>query len=674
MAEEDKKPLKPKSEKSDQKGKKQQGNLPKMPAKGFGIWFLFIALAVMFYSTLSNGVAPEKILKYNPDFVQKVTDGKVRSCEIFSEPAGNQYVRGELTELDEKNQPVKFRVDVIVSEEMLNMLQSNDVTYEFKSANPLVQQLIGLLPMIVIMVVIWVIISRQMRVAGKGAMSFGKSRARLLSQDRNKVTFKDVSGVEEAKEELVEVVDFLKDPKQFQRLGGKMPKGVLLSGPPGTGKTLLAKAVAGEADVPFFSISGSDFVEMFVGVGASRVRDMFEQGKKHAPCIIFIDEIDAVGRQRGAGIGGGHDEREQTLNALLVEMDGFDTQEGIVIVAATNRSDVLDSALLRPGRFDRQVYVDLPSLDGREDILKIHAKKITMSENVDLRRVARGTPGFSGADLMNLVNEAALLASRRKADAVEMCDMEEARDKVCWGRERRSHPLDEEEKRLTAYHEAGHAIVMYYSPDSEPIHKVTIIPRGRALGATMQLPTKDRYSNGKKRLESMMADLMGGRAAEEIAIGDVTTGAHNDIQRATQIARAMVCEYGMSELGPRNFGSNEETVFLGREVNRTQNMSDATALKIDQTIDRLLSDAYYRAKMILTEHRDQLELMTKLLIERETLDAAEVTALMETGKLPEAKPESLIVVAEEADVEDVLDKVVAELEEFEASQKDGENS
>ncbi|MFC1467610.1 ATP-dependent zinc metalloprotease FtsH [Verrucomicrobiota bacterium] len=636
-----------------------------MPVKGFGVWFLMIAIALMLYSTFMSGKAQEARMGYNPQFVQKVSDGKVRKCQIVTEPSGVQFIRGELTELDEKNQPIQFRVDVIVTSEMLTWLEKQGVAFEFKSSSAIVQQLLGFLPLLLVMLIIWVLISRQMKMAGKGAMSFGKSRARLLSQDRNKVTFADVAGVVEAKEELVEVVDFLKDPKQFQRLGGKMPKGLLLSGPPGTGKTLLAKAVAGEADVPFFTISGSDFVEMFVGVGASRVRDMFEQGKKHAPCIIFIDEIDAVGRQRGAGIGGGHDEREQTLNALLVEMDGFDTQEGVIIMAATNRPDVLDNALLRPGRFDRQVYVDLPNLEGREKILGIHTKKINMSDKVELRRVARGTPGFSGADLMNLVNEAALLASRRKADSVEMCDMEEARDKVCWGRERRSHALDDEEKRLTAYHEAGHAIVMYYTPESEPIHKITIIPRGQALGATMQLPEKDRLSNSKKRLESMMSDLMGGRAAEEIFLGDVTTGAHNDIQRATQIARSMVCEYGMSELGPRNFGSNEEVMFLGREVNRTQMISDDTALRVDQTIDRILDEAYERAKSILLENREKTIILAEALIERETIDAKQVKALLETGEFPAEEP------AVEADTVEEVTEAVAD-EKSEQEQHDAE--
>jgi cell division protease FtsH len=486
-----------------------------------------------------------------------------------------------------------------------------------------------------------------MKNAGRGAMSFGKSRAKLMTQDKNKITFKDVAGVDEAKEELLEVVDFLKDPKQFQKLGGKMPKGVLLSGAPGTGKTLLAKAVAGEADVPFFTISGSDFVEMFVGIGASRVRDMFEQGKKNAPCIIFIDEIDAVGRSRFSGIGGGHDEREQTLNALLVEMDGFDTQEGIIIVAATNRPDVLDPALMRPGRFDRQVVVDLPTLEGRENILKIHSRNVRLSDQVDLKKSARGTPGFSGADLANLVNEAALLASRRGAEFVEQMDMEEARDKVMWGRERRSHVLDAEEKKLTAYHEAGHAVAMYKTPECEPIHKVTIIPRGRALGATMSLPEKDRYTESKKRLEANLVSLMGGRAAEQLIFNDVTTGAHNDIERATLIARAMVCEYGMSALlGPQNLGSHSKPVFLGQGMSGTDSFSEGTLEKIDQEVQRILTEAYDRTMKILSDNKEQLVILSELLIEREVLDFADVDAIMKTGKLPEASADVPAPVAE----------------------------
>jgi cell division protease FtsH len=518
------------------------------------------------------------------------------------------------------------------------MLQENNVTFKVRPNSPFWQVFWNIAPFIIISLVIYFFFFRQMKMAGGRAMSFGKSRAKLLTRDNNKsrITFADVAGVEEAQEELQEVVEFLKNPKQFQRLGGKMPKGVLLAGSPGTGKTLIAKAVSGEADVPFFSISGSDFVEMFVGVGASRVRDMFEQGRKNAPCIIFIDEIDAVGRSRFTGIGGGHDEREQTLNAMLVEMDGFDTTEGVIIIAATNRPDVLDPALLRPGRFDRQVFIDLPNLNGREEILKIHVKGITLAQGVDLKKVARGTPGFSGADLMNLVNEAALLAARRGADAVELQDLEEARDKVSWGRERRSHMLDDEEKKLTAYHEAGHAIVLAKTEQTEPLHKVTIIPRGRALGATMQLPEKDRYTQGRTRLMGMLIGLMGGRVAEEIIFNDVTTGAQNDIERATNIARAMVCEFGMSEtLGPRNYGSNQELMFLGREVNRTEEHSEKTSQQIDEEIDKILAEAHSTAIRILNENRDRLELIAELLIKYETLDGEQVMQILKTGEVPE---------------------------------------
>ena len=499
------------------------------------------------------------------------------------------------------------------------------------------QLLVASFPILLILAV-FMFFMRQMQGGGGGRggpMSFGKSKAKLLGEDQITTTFADVAGVDEAKEELSEVVEFLKDPKQFQKLGGKMPKGVLLCGSPGTGKTLLAKAVAGEADVPFFTISGSDFVEMFVAIGASRVRDMFEQGKKNAPCIIFIDEIDAVGRSRFSGIGGGHDEREQTLNALLVEMDGFDTAEGIIIVAATNRPDVLDQALLRPGRFDRQVMVDLPSLKGREQILKIHVKNIKLCKKADLKKTARGTPGFSGADLANLVNEAALLASRRKANFVEQEDLEEARDKVIMGPERRSHALDDEAKKLTAYHEAGHTIAMYYTKECDPLHKVTIIPRGRALGVTMQLPKKDRYTQSQKKLEADLVAFMGGRAAEELIFGDITTGAHNDIERSTAIARAMVCEYGMSKkVGPQNFGNSSQPVFLGQGMTGSQEYSEKTANVIDDEVQRILTTAYDTCMDLLVKNKEKLITLSEILIEKEILDADEVESILETGSLP----------------------------------------
>jgi len=619
----------PKSDKPAKKGP------PPMPMRGLAISFLAVAVFLVVLQFFSSSSNTSNEIEYS-DFVKQVKGGRISKVDIAHDGAGNHYVSGESKDVNESG-TTQFRTEIILTEKLMDLFEENGVQVKVKRPKTmLVSILANIVPFILIFAIIYFIFIRQMKSAGKGAMSFGKSKAKLMTQDKNKITFKDVAGVNEAKEELEEVVEFLKNPKQFQNLGGKMPKGVLLSGSPGTGKTLLAKAVAGEADVPFFTISGSDFVEMFVGIGASRVRDMFEQGKKNAPCIIFIDEIDAVGRSRFSGIGGGHDEREQTLNALLVEMDGFDTQEGIIIVAATNRPDVLDPALLRPGRFDRQVVVDLPTLEGREEILKIHSRNVRLSDQVDLKKSARGTPGFSGADLANLVNEAALLASRRSAEFVEQQDMEEARDKVMWGRERRSHVLDPEEKKLTAYHEAGHAVAMYKTPECEPIHKVTIIPRGRALGATMQLPEKDRYTQSQKRIEADLISFMGGRAAEELIFGDVTTGAHNDIERSTAIARAMVCEYGMSKLlGPQNLGNHSQPVFLGQGINGAHEHSEETARKIDQEVQRILNEAYDTCMTILVDNKEQLIALSEILIEREVLDFKEVDAIMKTGKLPE---------------------------------------
>ena len=472
---------------------------------------------------------------------------------------------------------------------------------------------------------LWFFLMRQMQMGGNKALSFGKSRARLLTEERKKVMFSDVAGIDEAKDEVLEIIEFLKDPRKFQKLGGRIPKGVLIVGPPGTGKTLLAKAIAGEASVPFFSISGSDFVEMFVGVGASRVRDLFEQGKKHAPCIIFIDEIDAVGRLRGAGLGGGHDEREQTLNQLLVEMDGFDTTEGVILVAATNRPDVLDPALLRPGRFDRQVVVNRPDLRGRAEILKVHTKKVPIATNVELEKIARGTPGFSGADLENLVNEAALWAARLNKKEVEVIDFEMAKDKVLMGAERKSLILSDEEKRTTAYHEAGHALIAKLIPGTDPVHKVTIIPRGRALGVTMQLPTDDRHGYTKVYLYNQLAILMGGRVAEELVLKDMTTGAGNDLERATDLARKMVCEWGMSEkMGPLTFGKQNEQVFLGRELGSQRDFSDQIAMEIDQEVKRLVTENYERAKRLLTENMASLKGLAEALLEKEVLDGPDI--------------------------------------------------
>ena len=476
---------------------------------------------------------------------------------------------------------------------------------------------------------LWFFLMRQMQMGGNKAMSFGKSKARLLTEERKKVMFADVAGIEEAKGEVLEIIEFLKDPRKFQKLGGRIPKGVLIVGPPGTGKTLLAKAIAGEASVPFFSISGSDFVEMFVGVGASRVRDLFEQGKKHAPCIIFIDEIDAVGRLRGAGLGGGHDEREQTLNQLLVEMDGFDTTEGVILVAATNRPDVLDPALLRPGRFDRQVVVNRPDLRGRTEILKVHTKKVPIAANVELETIARGTPGFSGADLENLVNEAALWAARLNKKEVEKVDFEMAKDKVLMGAERKSLILSDDEKRTTAYHEAGHALIAKLIPGTDPVHKVTIIPRGRALGVTMQLPTDDRHNYSKDYLYNQLAILMGGRVAEELVLKDMTTGAGNDLERATDLARKMVCEWGMSEkMGPLTFGKQNEQVFLGRELGSQRDFSEQIAMEIDQEVKRLVMENYERAKRLLTENMVTLKGLAQALLEKEVLDASDIDQII----------------------------------------------
>jgi len=489
-----------------------------------------------------------------------------------------------------------------------------------------------------LLIAVWIFFMRQMQSGGSKALSFGKSKARLLSDAHVKVTFNDVAGVDEAKEELAEIIDFLKDPQRFQKLGGKIPKGVLLMGPPGTGKTLLAKAIAGEASVPFFSISGSDFVEMFVGVGASRVRDLFEQGKKHAPCIIFIDEIDAVGRHRGAGLGGGHDEREQTLNALLVEMDGFESNEGVILIAATNRPDVLDPALTRPGRFDRQVVVPYPDKKGREGILKVHATNIPVEEDVDLGVVARGTPGFSGADLANLVNEAALLAARKDRTKVLMEDFEEAKDKVLMGTERRSMIMSDEEKRTTAYHEAGHALVAKMIPGADPIHKVTIIPRGRALGLTQQLPEGDKYVADKEYYLTILAVSLGGRAADEIVFKQMTTGAGSDINRATDLARRMVCDWGMSEvMGPLTFGKKEEQIFLGREIAQHRDYSESTAVLIDAEVKKLVTGAHEKALKILRENIDILHRLAEALLENEVLDGDEIEAIISGEGLPSPK-------------------------------------
>ncbi len=561
-------------------------------------------------------------------FLDQVAQGHIQKVTIRGEE-----IRGTYAASAGRREPL-FKTYAANYPDLVKDLRARGVEIEIQPLkdSSFVSALVMYGPLI-LLVAIWFVIMRQMQAGGNKALSFGKSRAKLLTPTQKKVTFKDVAGVEEAKVELQEIIEFLKDPQRFQKLGGKIPKGVLLMGPPGTGKTLLARSVAGEANVPFFTISGSDFVEMFVGVGASRVRDLFEQGKKNAPCIIFIDEIDAVGRHRGAGLGGGHDEREQTLNALLVEMDGFDTNEGVILVAATNRPDVLDPALLRPGRFDRRVVVDRPDLRGREQILKVHTRSTPLSENVDLAIIARGTPGFSGADLANLVNEAALNAARFNKKKVEMIDFEYAKDKVMMGPERKSMIMTEEEKKNTAYHEGGHALVAAMLPDADPIHKVTIIPRGRALGVTMQLPIEDKYSHTKEYLEATITVMMGGRISEERFLGHMTTGAGNDIEKATDLARKMVCEWGMSELGPLTFGKPEGEIFLGRDFGRTQDYSESTANQIDAQVKKIVTEAYQRAEKIVTDHEKVMHRLARTLLEKEVLDGEEVLQIIaeETG-------------------------------------------
>jgi cell division protease FtsH len=627
-------------EEQDTKARRRPPEPPQGVRRGLLPLLLMLSLALLVAQLLRQRADPVQDIRYNPAFRDMVTNGTIRSCEIIEEMTGNTYIQGSthIKEGETGKKATKFKTFIKRDDEELpKFLREHGVEYSYpEPPNPYMLQIVTIvLPVILIIGLLYFLFMRQIKSAGAGAMNFGKSRARLLAQDRRKFTFADVAGIDEAKEEVQEIIDFLKDPKKFQQLGGRIPKGVLLMGPPGTGKTLLAKAIAGEADVPFFSISGSDFVEMFVGVGASRVRDMFEQGKKSAPCLMFIDEIDAVGRSRFSGIGGGHDEREQTLNALLVEMDGFDTQEGVIIIAATNRPDVLDPALLRPGRFDRQIIIDLPTLDGREAILLMHAQKIKLSKSVEMRRLARGTPGFSGADLANLLNEAALLAARRGKTEVESPDLDEARDKVKWGRERRSRVLDEKEKRITAYHESGHALVTLKVEESEPIHKITIIPRGVAyLGATMSLPEKDRYMEGRRKLLGTLATFMGGRVAEKQVFGDITWGARSDLREATRIARLMVCDWGMSEaMGPQTFGDHEELMFLGREISRHRDYSDETARRIDAEVASILREAYKRAEDILTQHRDRLDLLATVLLERETMDGRDAEDLVKHGRI-----------------------------------------
>ncbi|HXM30469.1 MAG TPA: ATP-dependent zinc metalloprotease FtsH, partial [Chthoniobacterales bacterium] len=617
--------------------------------RGILLFAFAITLLGVFFFSRNGGYGNVEDIPFT-EFQQYLNEGRISKDEpmqlVVTEGKTTQVLRGAFDKERKpgagSTSPDRFKTTVFLefNKDLKSELENKGYKVDIRAdSDVMLTALLNFAPIALFFFLIYLLFRQQIRNAGKGALSFGKSKARMLARDRNRVTFKDVAGVEEAKEEVQEIVDFLKDPKKFQKLGGRIPKGVLMVGPPGTGKTLLARAIAGEADVPFFSISGSDFVEMFVGVGASRVRDMFEQGKKSAPCIIFIDEIDAVGRHRGHGLGGGHDEREQTLNALLVEMDGFDTQEGVIIIAATNRPDVLDPALLRPGRFDRQITVNLPDVKGREEILRVHAKRVKLAEGVDLGVAARGTPGYSGAELANVINEAALLAARRGLKAITMAELEESRDKVRWGKERRSLAISEKEKENTAYHEAGHALLCELLDHTDPVHKVTIIPRGPSLGSTMYLPAEEKYNNRKNELLDRLVVIMGGRVAEEMIFGDVTSGASGDIRMATGIARKMVCEWGMSErLGMVEYGEHDDFVFLGRDISRSRAYSEATAQEIDREVKRLCDDSYQRAMKALTHRKDVLIAIAKALLEYETLDGSQVREIINYGKLINPPP------------------------------------
>ncbi|MEW6616694.1 MAG: ATP-dependent zinc metalloprotease FtsH [Thermodesulfobacteriota bacterium] len=591
--------------------------------KNMALWLVITLMMILLYQLFNKPQTTEEKVIFS-DFLSAIERGDISEVEIQGENIQGKYLSGK-----------GFKTYAPQDPDLIRTLKSKDIRISVKPREEspwYFTALISWFPML-LLIGVWILFMRQMQAGGR-AMSFGKSRAKLLSEHQHKITFEDVAGIDEAKEELQEIIEFLKNPKKFTKLGGRIPKGVLLMGAPGTGKTLLAKAIAGEANVPFFNISGSDFVEMFVGVGASRVRDLFIQGKKNAPCIIFIDEIDAVGRHRGAGLGGGHDEREQTLNQLLVEMDGFESNEGVILISATNRPDVLDPALMRPGRFDRQVVVPPPDVRGRVGILKVHAKKTPLSNGVDMEVLARGTPGFTGADLENLVNEAALLAARKSKTNLEMEDFEEAKDKVMMGTERRSMIISPEEKRNTAYHEAGHVLVAKLLPGTDPIHKVTIIPRGRSLGLTQQLPIDERHTYPKEYLLNNISILLGGRAAEEIVLGDLTTGSGNDLERSTDLVRKMVCEWGMSEdLGPLTFGKKEEQIFLGREIAQHRDYSEDTAIKIDKEVKRIVTENYGRAKKILTNNITTLHDLAHALLEKEVLDASEINDIVEKGQV-----------------------------------------
>ena len=621
------------------RGDKRAGD-SRVPPKAWLMWLAILSLIPLLVFFKDRGETRYKLIGHL-EFINLVESNQLVEGTIHYDPQSpiREIIGRYKDPGDAEGKGVPFKLETRISESLEDQLLR---TGKIKVATPntmLLNLFYGILPFLLLAGLVYFFLIRQIKMAGKGALSFGKSKARLLNKEKNKTTFKDVAGVEEAKDEVQELVEFLKDPKKFQRLGGRIPKGILMVGPPGTGKTLLAKAIAGEADAAFFSISGSDFVEMFVGVGASRVRDMFEQARKNTPCLVFIDEIDAVGRSRGHGLGGGNDEREQTLNALLVEMDGFDTQEGIIIIAATNRPDVLDPALLRPGRFDRQITVSLPDVRGREAILKVHARNVKIAVDVDLSVIARGTPGFSGAELANLLNEAALLAARMNKKFITMAELEEARDKVRWGRERRSLAMTEDQKRFTAWHEAGHALVNVMLQHTHPLHKVTIIPRGQALGATMYLPKEDILSRGRKEMLDLIAVMMGGRIAEEIVSGDISTGASGDIQQATQMARAMVCSFGMSDkIGMVQYGEDNEYIFLGRDMVRGKDYSESTAQSIDAEVKRIIDEAFGRARELIFTHKDKLEVLAQALLEFETLDGTQVTEILKTGQMPAHPP------------------------------------
>jgi cell division protease FtsH len=630
-------------------------------------WILIFLASIVIAQAFHFGERGEVNIPYT-EYRELLDDGKILSGYIVEKEFHGEYQENPA---DPSSEKIRFKTILpFVEEWMLQEWDEKGVDYEFreKATNLIGYFFTAIFPWL-ILIGLWIFFMRRLQGGGpKGVFSFGKSRAKLLTENKPKVTFADVAGADEAKEELQEIIEFLKDPKKFQRLGGRIPRGALLLGPPGTGKTLLARAVAGEAGVPFFSMSGADFVEMFVGVGASRVRDLFDQGKKNAPCIIFIDEIDAVGRQRGAGLGGGHDEREQTLNQLLVEMDGFESNEGVILLAATNRPDVLDPALMRPGRFDRQIVVDRPDVRGREGILKVHTKKIPLSEDVDLKVLAKGTPGLAGAELANLANEAALLAAKRNAERVTMEDLEEAKDKVMMGAERKSLLISDEEKKTTAYHEAGHVLVSKMVPGADPVHKVTIIPRGRALGLTHFLPIDEKHNYSKKYLDAVLTHLLGGRAAELLVFNEQTTGAGNDIERATEIARKMVCEWGMSEkLGPLTFGKKEEEIFLGREITQHRDYSEKTAVEIDEEVRRIVTEAAGRARKILEKHIDKLHALAEVLLEREILDGDEIDQILAGRTLKEKSPAD----KKKPSKEDLEAKAAREAEEEEDITPDG---